>query len=254
MTILFSIYNAAVFKLLPQVSHNISFTLAFIIIMHYDYFEFQHTMSDTQRVEYLRQCYEQIFSIVVEGTYRNINRVMKHLRTSQFYSIPCRHHQFVGGNAWHQLETFCYAFAPSCPAGSELCSSFAEQQPLWLASDKLSMAIVCLLHDLGNVPGVEFPSRILKRHGRRSTYVLADKLKFELMFDENMSIIYHQFHDFEELRYAVSDQEMLHRIWEFPLFRMIQHCDTLSITHRLTEGQLTQAVEHVLQQLQSAAQ
>lgn len=216
--------------------------------MHYDYFEFQHTMTDAERVQFLHDAYERIFGKVVEGTYRNINKVMRFLRQSDFYSIACRHHQFVGGNAWHQLETLCHAYLDPFDRGAqgyEEVGLYRQQRPEWLEADRLGVAIVCLLHDAGNVTGVEFPSRVLKRHGRRSTYVLTDVNRFELMFDENMAIIYHQQKDPEELRYAAPDEETMGRILAFPLYRMIRHCDAISCQCRMTEAELKVRLEEL---------
>lgn len=220
--------------------------------MHYDYFEFGHTMGDTERVQYLHDMYERIFGHVVEGTYRNINKVMRFLRQSDFYSIACRHHQFVGGNAWHQLETLCHAYIDPFALGArgyDEVELYRQEQPLWLEADRLSVAIVCLLHDAGNVTHVEFPPRVLKRHGRRSTYVLTDLQRFDLMFDENMAIIYHAEKDAEALRYATPDEETFQRVWEFPLYRMVRHCDAISCQCRLTEAQLKSRLEQLCQML-----
>ena len=78
--------------------------------MHYDFFDFQHTLSDEERQLLLRDTYEHILKKVSEGSGRNVNKILKYLRESDFYAIPCRHHAFVGGNAWHQLETLVYAY------------------------------------------------------------------------------------------------------------------------------------------------
>lgn len=209
--------------------------------MHYDYFEFEHTMSDDERVQFIHDAYERIFGTVIEDTYRNINKVMRFLRQSDFYRIACRHHQFVGGNAWHQLECLCHAFLDPFSHGAsgyEEVDLYRKEQAEWIEADRLGIAIVCLLHDAGNVTGVEFPPRVLKRHGRRSTYVLTDMNRFDLMFDENMAIIYHQEKDPEDLRYATPDEESFERILQFPLYRMIRHCDAISCQCRMTEAEL----------------
>lgn len=222
--------------------------------MHYDYFEFEHTMTDAERVAYLHQTYERIFKCVIEGTYRNINKVMRFLRQSDFYSIACRHHQFVGGNAWHQLETLCHAYIDPFELGAtgyDEVALYRQERAQWLEADRLGVSIVCLLHDAGNVTGVEFPPRVLKRHGRRSTYVIADLQRFDLMFDENMAIIYHAEKDPEALRYATPDEETFQRVSEFPLYRMVRHCDAISCQCRLTEAQLTSRLEQLCQMLGS---
>lgn len=218
--------------------------------MHANYYDFEHCMSDDARVDFLHEAYERIFSHTVEGTYRNINRVLKFLRQSDFYSIPCRHHAFVGGNAWHQLETMCHAFIqPELSANSPLIENYCQLLPLWKDADTFGKAIVCMLHDIGNVQNVQFPPRIMKRHGRRSTYVLIDHLKFELMFDENMAIIYHQQHSEEELRYATPDEEAYDRISQFGLYQMVQICDTISAEAPLTEQLLKMRLESLYQLL-----
>lgn len=218
--------------------------------MHSNYYDFEHTLSDEARVAFLHDAYERILCHTVEGTYRNINRVMKFLRQSDFYSLPCRHHAFVGGNAWHQLETMCHAFIkPDLESETELAKSYIQLQPTWQESDTFGKAVVCLLHDIGNVQNVPFPSRIMKRHGRRSTYVLIDHLKFELMFDENMAIIYHQQHTPDELRYATPDEEAYERISAFPLYQMVQLCDAISAEAPLAEQLLMARLESLYQLL-----
>lgn len=216
--------------------------------MHYDYFDFEHRMSDEERVRFLHDAYERIFCTVVEGTYRNINKVMRFLRTSDFYKVACRHHQFVGGNAWHQLECFCHAYLDPFERGAkgyDQVEQYRAERQQWLEADRLGVAIVCLLHDAGNVTGVEFPPRVLKRHGRRSTYVLTDLNRFDLMFDENMAIIYHQEKDSEALRYAAPDEEAFERISGFALYRMIRHCDEISCQCRMTEAELMARLEEL---------
>lgn len=217
--------------------------------MHYDYFDFEHRMTDDERVAYLHEVYEQVLGRTAEGSYRNVNRVMRFLRQSDFYSIACRHHPFVGGNAWHQLETLCHAFIDPFESGDRgyaLVDEYRAERASWLEADRFGVAVVCLLHDAGNVTGVEFPSRVLRRHGRRSTYVLTDVNRFDLMFDENMAIIYHQQKDAEALRYAVSDEEVFERVSSFALYRMICHCDEISCVAPLTEAELRGRVEGLL--------
>lgn len=222
--------------------------------VHYDYFEFRHTLSDEERVQFLHDAYERIMALTIGGTYRNINKVMRFLRTSDFYRIACRHHQFVGGNAWHQLETLCHAFLDPFDRGAkgyDEVDLYRQQRAEWLEADRFGIAVVCLLHDAGNVTGVDFPGRVLKRHGRRSTYVLTDLCRFDLMFDENMAIIYHQEKDPEALRYATPDEETFERILAFPLYRMIRHCDAISCTCRLTESELQSRLEELYTMLEA---
>ena len=56
--------------------------------MHYDFFDFQHTLSDEERQLLLRDTYEHILKKVSEGSGRNVNKILKYLRESDFYAIP----------------------------------------------------------------------------------------------------------------------------------------------------------------------
>lgn len=206
-------------------------------------------MTDEQRIAWLRDTYERILTQVSQGSGRRINRLLRYLRESDFYSIPCRHHNFVGGNAWHQLETYYYAHCAEVEGYDD--EAFAEWQPRWTEGDPMGVAVTCLLHDVGNAghdekTRVDYPQRIRPRHGRKSTYLLIDHLKFDLMFDENMAIIHHQHKDEDTLRYETPDEEMFSRIWDMPLYRMIQHCDALSIDRPLDEEMLVAWVDSIL--------
>lgn len=219
--------------------------------MHYDYFDFQHTMTDAERSRWLREQYELILARVSDGSGRKINRLLKFLRESDFYTVPSRHHAFVGGNAWHQLETLAYAFEPLPPSASP---ELQEWQRRWQAEDRMSVAVVCLLHDICNAGyggsiKVDYPQRIRPRHGRKSTYVLIDFLKFDLMFDENMAIIHHHHVTDEELRLHTLTDEDASRVWDMPLYRMVVYCNQQSADSRMTERQLQSSVQSVLQSL-----
>lgn len=216
--------------------------------MHYNYFDFQHTWDDNERAIFLQQTFEQILTHTADGSGRKIKRLLRFLRESDFYRIPCRHHTFPGGNAWHQLETYIYALT-TCPERYDFADDYRQQRLQWLAGDPMGIAITALLHDIGNVQGVEFPHRILRRHGRKSTYILVDHLKFDLMFDENMSIIHHQEKDLDTLRDSCPTEADAQRIWEMPLYQMVRHCDTLSCEFRMTESELQQRTEQLLSAL-----
>lgn len=218
--------------------------------MHYDFFDHQHTLADDQRVEWLRQQYESLLTQAFAEYGRKGRKVMRFLRESDFYTVPCRHHNFVGGNAWHQLETLVYALGSECP-DAELSADFARWQPLWKDCFQMSIAVACLLHDIcnagyGGSVKVTYPDRIRPRHGRKSTYVLAEFLKFELMFDENMAIIHHQHKTEDELRLNTRSEEDFQKVWEMPLYHMTCICDELSIRRPLTEAQLRQSVSSLL--------
>lgn len=217
--------------------------------MHYGYFDFQHTWSDGERAAFLQNAFEQILTHAAEGSGRKISRLLRFLRESDFYRIPCRHHPFAGGNAWHQLETYTHALAVR-QTGYALNGEYRASMPQWLGGDPLGIAITALLHDIGNVQGMEYPPRILRRHGRKSTYVLVDYLKFDLMFDENMSIIHHQEKDLDTLRDNCPTEEDAQRIWEMPLYQMVRHCDAISCECRMTESELRQHTERILSALQ----
>lgn len=204
-------------------------------------------MSDEERVAWLRESYERIIGAVAEGSGRRVNRVLRYLRESDFYTIPCRHHNFVGGNAWHQLETLAYSRHTEVE-GYEDAEGFAEWQPRWAEGDPMGVVVVSLLHDVCNAghdekTRVDYPQRIRPRHGRKSTYLLKDHLRFELMFDENMAIIHHQHKDEERLRLETPTEEDFERIWEMPLYRMVLHCDTLSIEHPMDEETLIKEID-----------
>jgi len=211
--------------------------------MHYDYFDFQHTLSDDERRQFLQETYERILKKVSQGSGRNVNKVLKYLRDSDFYTIPCRHHSFVGGNAWHQLETLIYAYESNCTLqaeGFDLPASFQQWHTQWQELMPMSVAVVCLLHDVCNThhPKLQFPDRIMRRHGRKSTYILKDFLHFELMFDENMSIIHHQHKTEVVLLDKTPNEQDFQTVWGMPLYHMIQCCDTLSCINRMTETTL----------------
>lgn len=210
--------------------------------MHYDYHDFKHAMTDAERSAWLREQYETVMAKVAEGSGRKIIRLMKFLRESDFYSVPCRHHPFAGGNAWHQLETFAYALSDTCPS-APLAEPFGRWQPEWSQLDKMSLAVACLLHDVcnagyGGAVKVNYPDRIRPRHGRKSTFVLVDYLKFDLMFDENMAIIHHTHKDEETLRLKTPTEQDYDNIMAMPLYHMMCLCDTLSCTCRMTEQEL----------------
>ena len=216
--------------------------------MHYAYFDFRHTLSDTDRQQLLQQTFERLLTQAAEGSGRSLVRLLRYLRQSDFYAIPCRHHPFPGGNAWHQLETLHYAY--HMPAllpqaqGFDLPSLYRQWQPQWLQLSPLSLALTALLHDLCNSrhPKLRYPDRILRRHGRKSTYILKDFLRFELMFDENMAIIHHQHKTPAELRAQTPTEQDYQLIADMPLYHMIQCCDTLSCLCPLAESDLTAAV------------
>ena len=216
--------------------------------MHYPYFDFRHTLSDSDREGLLHDAYEHLLPRAAEGAGRSVNRVLKYLRESDFYSVPCRHHPFPGGNAWHQLETLHYALhAPALlpqAQGFDLPSLYRQWQPQWLQLSPLSLALTALLHDLCNSRHhkLRYPDRILRRHGRKSTYILKDFLRFELMFDENMAIIHHQHKTPADLRAQTPTEQDYQLIADMPLYHMIQCCDTLSCLCPLTESDLTAAV------------
>lgn len=216
--------------------------------MHYPYFDFRHTLSDSDREGLLHDAYEHLLPRAAEGAGRSVNRVLKYLRESDFYSVPCRHHPFPGGNAWHQLETLHYAYhmpaALPQAQGFDLPSLYRQWQPQWLQLSPLSLALTALLHDLCNSrhPKLRYPDRILRRHGRKSTYILKDFLRFELMFDENMAIIHHQHKTPADLRAKTPTEQDYQLIADMPLYHMIQCCDTLSCLSPLTESDLTAAV------------
>ncbi len=200
-------------------------------------------MSDEERQIFLRETYERLLKKVSVGSGRNVNKILKYLRESDFYAIPCRHHPFVGGNAWHQLETLAYAYLGDCECTCEefdLSDTLSQWQPQWKELMPMSVVITCLLHDCGNShhPKLSFPDRIMRRHGRKSTFVLKDFLHFEMMFDENMAIIHHQHKSEQSLRNETPNEEDFQRIWDMPLYHMMQCCDTLSILTPLTEATL----------------
>jgi len=204
-------------------------------------------MSDEERQKFLQETYENILKQASKGSGRGVNKVLKYLRESDFYAIPCRHHSFVGGNAWHQLETLIYAYGDNSTHQTDdldLTHSFQQWQPQWQELSPMSVAVVCMLHDVCNThhPKLKFPDRIMRRHGRKSTYVLKDFLHFELMFDENMAIIHHQHKDEQTLRDNTPNEQDFQMIWEMPLFHMIQCCDSLSCLDRMTEATL---LEHL---------
>lgn len=211
--------------------------------MHYDYFDFQHQMNDDDRVKFIQKIYEELLTTVAEGSGRKVNKLLRFLRESDFYRIPCRHHAFVGGNAWHQIETLIYAYSQPEKGAAQNYShwdSYHEWQPQWLAGDPMGIVIVSLMHDICNVQEIKYPDRIMRRHGRKSTYVIKDFLKFDLMFDENMAIIHHLHKDPQILRENVFTEEDCNNILSMPLYQMIRHCDTLSCIARMTEAELTQ--------------
>lgn len=212
--------------------------------MHYDYFDFRHSHSDAQRVKFLQDLYEDVLPRVFKGSGRSVGRVLKFLRESDFYALPCRHHPFVGGTAWHQAASLVYAYADHCPpdAGSECRQRFQQWQPQWRGLTPMSVALVCLLHDVGNAhhPKLFFPDRIMRRHGRKSTFVLKDTLHLDLMFDENMAILHHAHADEDALRADTASHEDALAVWSMPLFHMACCCDSLAAGHRFTETELTE--------------
>jgi len=215
--------------------------------MHYDFFDFHHTLSDTDRPQFLLDTYEHLLKTASKGSGRNVNKVLKYLRESDFYSIPCRHHPFVGGNAWHQLETLIYAYQDNCTLPCDefdLPATFATWQPQWRELLPMSVAVASLLHDIGNThhPKLKYPDRIMRRHGRKSTYVLKDFLRFELMFDENMSIIHHQHKSEQSLRDETPNEQDFQMVWEMPLYHMVQCCDALSCLSPMTEATLKKRI------------
>ncbi|MBR3987532.1 MAG: hypothetical protein IKK04_10320 [Bacteroidales bacterium] len=222
--------------------------------MHYDFFDFQHTLSDEERQQLLRDTYEHILKKVSEGSGRNVNKILKYLRESDFYAIPCRHHAFVGGNAWHQLETLVYAYGEevgqSCD-DFDLSTTFSTWRPQWQALMPISVVVASLLHDVGNThhAKLRFPDRVMRRHGRKSTYVLKDFLHFELMFDENMTIVHHQHKTEQSLRDETPDEETFRMIWEMPLYHQLRCCDTLSILAPMTEDKLMKSLEAIEEHL-----
>ena len=220
--------------------------------MRYEFFDFQHTLSDEERIAWIRSAYETILRRELEAMGRKSSRLLRFLAESDFYTVPCRHHLFAGGNAWHQLETLAFAYGP-CPQDYEQVSDFAHWQPQWLECFPMSLAVAALLHDISNAGyggerHVEYPQRIKSRHGRKSTYVLVDYLKFDLMFDENMAILHHEHKSEDELRLNTPNTEDFEMIWAMPLFHMIQHCDTLSTIVRMNEQELRSRVEPLLAQ------
>ena len=211
-------------------------------------------MSDEVRQTLLRDTYERILKKVSEGSGRNVNRVLKYLRESDFYAIPCRHHPFAGGNAWHQLETLIYAFEADTDQTCDdfdLPNTFRLWHTQWLELMPMSVAVASLLHDICNThhPKLKFPDRIMRRHGRKSTYVLKDFLRFELMFDENMAIIFHRQKSEESLRNETPNEEDFKIIWDMPLYHMIQCCDTLSILTPMAEASLVERLTLIETQL-----
>ncbi len=196
-------------------------------------------MSDEERREFLRYAYEHILNKVSDGTGRNVGRILKYLRESDFYTIPCRHHAFVGGNAWHQLETLVYAYV-DCSAIPCAMPDFNLWRPQWHGLEPMSIAMVSLLHDVCNSrhPKLQYPGRIMRRHGRKSTYILKDFLHFELMFDENMAIIHHRHKTEQDLQEFVLNDVNFKTIWEMPLYHMIRCCDSLSILSPIAEQAL----------------
>lgn len=217
--------------------------------MHYDFFDHKHSLTDEERTEWLRSQYERILTAALGEYGRKEKKLLRFLRESDFYTIPCRHHNFVGGNAWHQLETLAYAYGSRCP-DEELAGDFALWQPQWKDCFAMSICVAALLHDIcnagyGGSAKVVYPDRIRPRHGRKSTYVLAEHLKFELMFDENMAIIHHQHKSEDDLRINTRSEDDFRKVWEMPLFHMTTICDELSIRHPMTEAQLREAIEAI---------
>ncbi len=212
-------------------------------------------MTDEERQVFLQNTFERILKKVSEGSGRSVNKIFKYLRESDFYAIPCRHHPFVGGNAWHQLETLIYAYTEDSNHSCEdfdLPTSFQQWKPQWKELTPMSVAVSCLLHDIGNTrhPKLKYPDRIMRRHGRKSTFVLKDFLHFELMFDENMAIIHHQHKKEEALRSETPNEEDFQMVWGMPLFQMIRCCDALSIIMPMTEADLIELLPQLEEYLQ----
>lgn len=212
--------------------------------MHYAYFDFRHTLSDTDRQQLLQQTFERLLTQAAEGSGRSLVRLLRYLRQSDFYSIPCRHHPFPGGNAWHQLETLLHAYLtpPALPPADDsgLSDSYPLWQPQWQQLPPLSIVLTCLLHDIGNThhPRLHFPDRIMRRHGRKSTYILHDFLRLDLMFDENMAIIHHQHQSPALLRDNTPTEQDFQLILAMPLYHMICCCDALSCRLPMAEADL----------------
>lgn len=200
--------------------------------MHYEYFEYNHVMDDEARVAFLQRVYEAIFNRVSQGSGRRVNRLLRFLRESDFYRVPCRHHQFVGGNAWHQLEVWLHAM---------------EGGSRWGELDAMGVAVTCLLHDISNAghegaTRVDYPARIRGRHGRKSTFILVDVLKFDLMFDENMAIIHHEHKGEDSLRDNTPNEADFEMVWGMPMYQMICWCDDVEVAERMTEARLMEGL------------
>lgn len=131
------------------------------------------------------------------------------LENNRFFSARChRHHGWYGGTAQHSIEALLYA----------------EKHNRW-GIDQASLTIVCLLHDLCNLPTMR--SFCQGAHGYRSAELARTIAGLELTAEEYDAICHHMHGPEKPYKFRGRAKEVM----QLPCWQMIRMADHYSAGH-----------------------